>query len=82
MKEMNHRQLMVLSDVQRGRRIGALPVLRDLEGPVCGHCGGLRYFLVFRVSRDGWNGVLAGRCSRCRNPRGLAAEEIERGCHA
>jgi hypothetical protein len=82
MKELNHSQPMTLSDVQRGQTIGRVAILRDLEGPVCAHCGGLLFFLVFRVSRDGRNGVLEGRCSRCRNPRGLAADEIERACHA
>lgn len=82
MKEMNSIQSMAFSDVQRGQSIGGLPVLRDLEGPICFHCGSHRYFLVFRVSRDGRNGILAARCSRCRNPRELAADEIERGCHA
>jgi hypothetical protein len=82
MEEMIQSQSLMVSDMQRGQVIGGLPVLRDLEGPVCAHCGGLRYFLVFRVSRDGRNGTLAGRCSRCRNPRELAADDIERGCHA
>jgi hypothetical protein len=79
---MNHSQSMMLSDRQRVQVIGGLPVLRDLEGPVCPHCGGLRYVLIFRVSRDGRNGILAGRCSSCRNPRELAADDIERGCAA
>jgi hypothetical protein len=82
MKEMNHTQSVTFPDVQRDQNIGGLPVLRDLEGPICSHCGSLRYCLVFRVSGDGRNGILAGRCSRCRNPRELAAGEIERGCHA
>ena len=82
MKEMNHPQSVTFPDVQRDQIIGGLPVLRDLEGPICAHCGSLRYLLVFRVSEDGRNGVLAGRCSRCRNPRKLTADEIEGGCHA
>jgi hypothetical protein len=82
MKEMNHPQSMTFPDVQRDQIIGGLPVLRDLEGPICAHCGSLRYLLVFRVSGDGRNGVLAARCSRCRNPRELTAGEIEGGCHA
>jgi len=71
MKEMNHSQSMMLPDVQKNQIIGGVPVLRDLEGPSCSHCGSLRYVLVFRVSHDGWNGTLAGRCSGCRNPREL-----------
>ncbi len=82
MKQMNHPQSVTFPDVQRDQIIGGLPVLRDLEGPICAHCGSRRYCLVFRVSGDGRNGILAGRCSRCRNPRELAAGEIERGCHA
>ena len=82
MKEMNHTQSVAFSDVQRDQNIGGLPILRDLKGPICAHCGSLRYFLVFRVSGDGRNGILAGRCSRCRNPRELVAGEIEWGCHA
>ena len=81
MKAINHSQSMAFSDVQQDRFIGGLPVLRDLEGPICAHCGSPRYFLVFRVSDDGRNGILAGRCSRCRNPRELKAGEIEQGRH-
>ena len=80
MKEMNYTQSVTFPDVQRNQNIGGLPVLRDLEGPICAHCGSLRYFLVFRVSEDGRNGILAGRCSRCRTPRKLTAIEIEEGC--
>jgi hypothetical protein len=82
MKEINRSQSMALHDVQRDKLFGGLPVLRDLEGPRCPHCGSPRYFLVFRISGDGLNGILAGRCSRCRNPRELKAEEIEWGYHA
>jgi len=82
MKEMNHTQAVTFPNMQRDLNIGGLPVLRDLAGPICAHCGSLRYFLVFRVSGDGRNGILAGRCSRCRNPRELTASEIEGGYHA
>lgn len=82
MKEMNHTQSVTFPNMQRDLNIGELPVLRELAGPICAHCGSLRYFLVFRVSGDGQNGILAGRCSRCRNPRELTASEIERGCRA
>ena len=81
-KEMNHSQPVTFPNMQRDQIVGGLPILRDLEGPICAHCGSLRYFLVFRVSGDGRNGILAGRCSRCRNPRELTASEIEGGCHA
>lgn len=79
---MNHTQSVVFPDAQRFQSIRELPVLRDLEGPICTYCGSFRYFLVFRVIGDGRNGILTGRCSRCRNPRQLAVGEIERGCHA
>jgi hypothetical protein len=82
MKEINRSQSMALHDVQRDKLFGGLPVLRDLEGPRCPHCGSPRYFLVFRISGDGRNGILTGRCSRCRNPRELKADEIEQGYHA
>lgn len=73
---------MSIPDVQRNKLIGGLPVLRDLEGSICAHCGSARYFLVFRISGDGRNGILVGRCSDCRNPRELNANEIEQGYHA
>ena len=81
MKEMNHTRSVRFSDVRRKQNIGGVPVLRDLEGPICAHCGGLRYVLVFHVSGDGWNGILTGQCRRCYKPRELTAGEIERGCH-
>lgn len=83
MKEMNHIQ-PVTSPImmQRHQKVGKLPVLRDLTGPVCAYCGSLRYCLVFRVSRDGRNGILIGRCRRCQNARELTASDIEEGCHA
>jgi hypothetical protein len=82
MKEMNHSQPVPFPHVQRDQNSGGLPVLRDLEGPLCAHCGNLRYLLVFRVSEDGRNGILAARCSRCRHPRELTAGEVEGGCRA
>lgn len=82
MEEQTYAQSEKICEAQRVRIIGGLPVLRDLEGPLCAYCGSARYTLVFRMSQDGRNGVLAGRCSRCHNVRELAKEEIERGCHA
>ena len=79
MKAINQPEPMAFPDAQRNKLIGGLPVLRDLEGSICAHCGSPRYFLVFRVSGDGRNGILGGRCSCCRNPRELNASEIERG---
>jgi hypothetical protein len=82
MKVMSSPQPVTCPEVQKDQIIGGLPVQRDLEGPICAHCGSLRYLLVFRLSGDGRNGVLAGRCSRCRNPRKLTAGEIDWGWHA
>jgi hypothetical protein len=82
MKETNRTLSMTFPVVRRTQTIGGLPVLRDLEGPICAACGSLRYFLVFRVSEDGRNGILAGRCSSCRTPRKLTAGEIEGGSRA
>lgn len=83
MKEMNHIQSVTFPTMrQRHQKVGTVPVLRDLAGPVCAHCGSLRYFLVFRVSRDGRNGILVGRCRRCHNARELTPSDIEEGCHA
>jgi hypothetical protein len=79
MKEINRSRSMACHDVRRDKLVGGLPVLRDLEGPMCAQCGSPQYFLVFRVSGDGMNGILVGRCSRCRNPRELKASEIEQG---
>jgi hypothetical protein len=81
MEAISNAQSLALPDVQRKKLIGGLPVQRDLEGTICAHCGSLRYFLVFRISGDGRNGILAGRCSRCRNPRELKADEIDQVQH-
>lgn len=83
MKEMNHIQTVTFPTMmQRHQKVGELPVLRDLAGPICTHCGSLRYCLVFRVSGDGRNGILVGRCCRCHNARELTTSDIEEGCHA
>jgi hypothetical protein len=83
MKEINHASPVTCSDMQSdmqmGQTIEGLPVLRDLEGPICTYCGNRRYFLVFRMSEDGRNGILEGRCSCCRTLRELTTVEIEEG---
>lgn len=79
---MNHVRSGAFSDAQRDQDIGGVPVLRDLEGSICVHCGSLRYSLVFRVSGDGRDGILEGRCSRCGKQRVLTTSEIERACNA
>lgn len=81
MKEINHASPMTFSDMQTNQTIEGLPVpvLRDLEGPICNHCGNRRYFLVLRMSEDSRNGILEGRCSCCRTPRELTTGEIEEG---
>ena len=82
MKVMSSSQPVTFPEVQRDQIIGGLPIQRDLEGPICAHCGSRRYLLFFRVTIDGRNGVLAGQCSRCRNPTKLTVNEIEGVWHA
>jgi hypothetical protein len=82
MKETHRVPPVMFKNIKRNQNIKGMPVLRDVQGPRCAHCRSLRYFLVFRVSEDGRNGVLVGRCSNCRNPRELTVGEIEGGCHA
>ena len=82
MKEIHHVPSMTFLNMQRKQNIERLPVLRDLQGPGCGYCGSPRYFLVFRVSEDGRNGILVGQCSNCRTPRELTVGDIEEGCRA
>ncbi len=82
MKEAHRVPSMAFHNRERGQHVERMPVLRDVQGPRCVHCGSLRYSLLFRVSEDGRNGVLVGRCSNCRNPRELTVGEIEGGCRA
>lgn len=82
MKETYRVPSMMFRNIKRDQKIKGMPVLRDVQGPRCAHCGSLRYSLVFRVSEDGRNGVLVGRCSNCRNPGELTVGEIEGGCPA
>ena len=82
MKEIHHVPSMTLFNMQRNLNIERVPVLRDLQGPRCVYCGSPRYFLVFRVSEDGRNGMLVGQCSNCRTPRELTVGDIEEGCRA
>lgn len=83
MKEMNRSRSVTFPDRQRkGQSIEGVPVLRDLEGPICVRCGSPQYVLVFRVSEDGRNGMLEGQCSSCCIHRELTVSEIEGGCCA
>ena len=82
MKETHRVPSVMFRNIKRDQNIKGMPVLRDVQGPLCVHCRSLRYSLVFRVSEDGRNGVLVGRCSNCRNHRELTVEEIEGGCRA
>ena len=79
MKEIHHVPSMTFPNMQRNQNIERVPVLRDLQGPRCVYCGSLRYFLVFRVSEDGRNGILVGQCSNCRTSRELTVGDIEWG---
>jgi hypothetical protein len=69
-----------VTDAERNRSFGEMPVLRELEGHMCTNCGSLRYFLVFRTSGDGRSGILAARCTRCREPKEWAPSDIEPEC--
>lgn len=81
MKEMNLSRTAGPGDMQRLQSAGRLPVQGDLEGHICARCGSRRYCLIFRVIKDSRSGILAARCSYCREPRELAFDEIERECH-
>jgi hypothetical protein len=81
MREVNHDQLIASPDAERKRRIAGMPILRELRGHMCAHCGNPRYFLVFRMTATGGSGTLTARCSRCRQPRVPVPGEIERECH-
>ena len=82
MKSMNLSRTVSAGKVWREQGAERLPIQGDLEGRVCVRCGSRRYFLVFRVIKDSRSGVLAARCSRCREPRELTPDEIERECHS
>ncbi len=81
MKEMTLSETAKPDDLQREQSARRLPVQVDLEGHLCARCGSCRYFLVFRMIKDSRSGILAARCSRCRGPRELTQDEIERVCH-
>ena len=66
--------------MEGNRNFRGMPVLRELEGHTCANCGSLRYFLVFRANADGQSGLLAARCTRCREPKEWALSDIEPEC--
>ena len=68
------------SDGRRDQDIRGVPVLRDLEGHMCGNCGNRRYVLAFRMNENNQSGTLVARCSYCREPKELTPSEIEREC--
>ena len=82
MKETHRVPSLMFRNIKRHPNIKKMPVLRDVQGPRCAYCGSLRYFLVFRVSEDGRNGILVGQCNNCRTPRELTVGDIKWGCRA
>jgi len=76
MKEINSDRAGILGDVQSGGGKGKLLIQSDLEGRRCPHCGSRRYTLVFRMIRGRYIGLLAARCSRCRQPKSLIRREL------
>lgn len=80
MEDIRRDHAMIHSDMQRGLTVGGVPVLRNLEGHMCPNCGSRRYVLVFRVKGNTRSGLLAARCSNCREPKELTPSEIEREC--
>jgi hypothetical protein len=80
MEEINPDFLRRHSHAQRGLNVRGVPVLRNLEGHMCPRCGSRRYVLVFRLNGNTRSGLLAARCSNCREPKELTPSEIEREC--
>jgi hypothetical protein len=68
MKEMTPCQTTKQGDVQSQGTRSKVPIERDLEGHICPNCGSRRYCLVIRVVGGRYSGLLAARCSRCREP--------------
>jgi hypothetical protein len=79
MKEINSDRAGILDDVQSDGKKRKLLIQSDLEGRMCPHCGSRRYTLVFRIVRGRYIGLLAARCSRCRQPRSLRRELLPNG---
>ncbi len=75
-KELKPYQTATRDDVQSQRMKSGVPIERDLEGHICPNCGSRRYCLVIRVTGGRYNGLLAARCSRCREPRMLLPDEL------
>jgi hypothetical protein len=75
-KEKNPCLSAALGGVQSAESGRKPPIQSDLEGRTCPNCGSRRYCLVFRVIRGRYNGLLAARCSRCREPRTLLPDEL------
>lgn len=76
MNEINSNQAGILDDEQGDGRKRKLLIQSDLEGRMCPHCGSRRYTLVFRMIRGRYIGLLAARCSCCRQPRSLMRREL------
>lgn len=76
MKENDPRGARREGERQTEATIKKLPIERDLEGQVCPNCGSRRYSLFIRMVSGRYSGLLAARCSRCREPRMLIPDEL------
>jgi len=75
-KQINSDRAGILDDVQSDGRKRKLLIQSDLEGRMCPYCGSRRYTLVFRMIRGRYSGLLAARCSRCRQPKSLIRRDL------
>jgi hypothetical protein len=76
MNEKNSHLTAIAGGVQSDESGKQFPIQSDLEGRICPNCGSRRYCLVFRITTGRYNGLLAARCSRCREPRTLVPDEL------
>jgi len=76
MKENDPRGARREGERQTEATIKKLPIERDLEGHLCPNCGSRRYSLFIRMVSGRYSGLLAARCSRCREPRMLIPDEL------
>jgi len=76
MRENDPHEARREAERQPEETIKKLPIERDLEGPICPSCGSRRYSLFIRMVSGRYSGLLAARCSRCREPRMLIPDEF------
>ncbi len=76
MKEHDPHEARREADRQPEETRKKLPIERDLKGHVCPNCGSRRYSLFIRMVSGRDSGLLAARCSCCREPRMLIPDEL------